>query len=314
MHELAQEGEFYSAIVRDPRFAREVGNVVVEFGGSAHQDIIDRYLNGERVPYPELRLVWSDVVGAGPPPAVTGQMYPDFFATVRAVNATLPPERRIHVWLGEPKIDWTKIHTMQELGARLGQRDSSPYEILEREIFAKHKKALVLYGGVHFYNGILGGDYELLGKLIRDDHPGTLFTIGVYRGSANAACRAKFEPRAKSWPKPSLVRPLAGTWVQAALKAPECAPPPPIGADGRPVKLPPREMAETNFRFSGAWHDALLYLGPTASLTKTPRTQDLYLDQAYADEISRRNKMVLNMPYPVTEPLWENTASNHPFR
>ena len=42
-HGLAQEEVFYSALVRDPRFAEEVGNVVVEFGGEASQDIIDRY-------------------------------------------------------------------------------------------------------------------------------------------------------------------------------------------------------------------------------------------------------------------------------
>lgn len=43
-HGLAQEEIFYSALVRDPRFADEVGNVVVEFGGETSQDIIDRYL------------------------------------------------------------------------------------------------------------------------------------------------------------------------------------------------------------------------------------------------------------------------------
>src|ERR1700747_1239356 len=31
-HGLAQEESFYSSLVRDPRFAESVGNVVVEFG------------------------------------------------------------------------------------------------------------------------------------------------------------------------------------------------------------------------------------------------------------------------------------------
>lgn len=46
-HRRAQEIDFYTALIRDPRFARDVGNVVVEFGGAAHQDIIDRYVAGE---------------------------------------------------------------------------------------------------------------------------------------------------------------------------------------------------------------------------------------------------------------------------
>jgi hypothetical protein len=62
-HGLAQEEDFYAALVREPRFARDVGNVVVEFGGAAHQDILDRYLSGEKVLYSQLREVWTDVVG-----------------------------------------------------------------------------------------------------------------------------------------------------------------------------------------------------------------------------------------------------------
>ena len=36
-HGVAQELDFYAAIVRDSRFASEVGNVVVEFGSASHQ-------------------------------------------------------------------------------------------------------------------------------------------------------------------------------------------------------------------------------------------------------------------------------------
>jgi hypothetical protein len=64
-HGLAQSLDFYAAVVRDPRFATDVGNLVVEFGGAAHQDVLDRYLAGETVPYTELRKVWTDVV-SGP--------------------------------------------------------------------------------------------------------------------------------------------------------------------------------------------------------------------------------------------------------
>src|SRR5580704_13775727 len=103
--DYAQEEDFYAALVRDPRFAREVGNVVVEFGGAAHQDIIDRYLNGEDISFSDLRKVWTDVVGFNIPYALG---YVNFFVQVREVNRTLPPKQRIHVWLGEPPINWSK--------------------------------------------------------------------------------------------------------------------------------------------------------------------------------------------------------------
>jgi hypothetical protein len=92
-HGLAAQMDFYTAVVRDPRFARDVRNVVVEFGASSQQQVIDRYLAGEPVPYVELRKVWNDTVGWAPPPALVG--FAKFFAAVRQINMSLPPERRI---------------------------------------------------------------------------------------------------------------------------------------------------------------------------------------------------------------------------
>ncbi|HEY8518460.1 MAG TPA: hypothetical protein VIN61_00150 [Gammaproteobacteria bacterium] len=97
-HQVAQILDFYSDIVRDPRFAREAGNVVVEFGGAAHQNVIDRYVAGEPVPYAELRKVWTETVGWVP--AVPSEGYARFFGYVRQTNLALPPEQRIRVWLG----------------------------------------------------------------------------------------------------------------------------------------------------------------------------------------------------------------------
>lgn len=150
-HGMAQELDFYAALVRDPRFAAEVGNVVVEFGGAAHQSTIDRYVAGENVPYAELRKVWTNTVGWLPLPGFIGFM--NVFAQVRAVNTTLPPEKRIRVWLGEPPIDWAQIKGRADLEKLGAQRDSHPAEIIEREILGRNKKALVIYGGAHFMRG-----------------------------------------------------------------------------------------------------------------------------------------------------------------
>lgn len=99
-HGLAQEEDFYASLVRDKRFVKEVGNVVVEFGDAAQQDTIDRYLSGQYVPYEQLRKVWEDNVGWIP--TVTALGYIDLYAQVRAVNLGLPPDQRMHVWLGDP--------------------------------------------------------------------------------------------------------------------------------------------------------------------------------------------------------------------
>src|SRR4051812_44040634 len=127
-HRIAQELDFYAALVRDPRFAREVGNVVVEFGGAIRQDIIDRYVNGEDVPYTELRKVWTDTVGWLP--VVTAVGYPNFFAQVRETNLALPPGQRIHVWLAEPVIDWSKLKTHADWMALNRTREIKPVEVI----------------------------------------------------------------------------------------------------------------------------------------------------------------------------------------
>src|SRR5690606_12476212 len=151
-HGLAQEQDFYATLIRDPRFAREVGNVVVEFGSSAHQDIIDRYTKGEAVPYAELRKVWADAVGWSTEGA-SWLGLANFYAQVRATNLALPPDQRIRVWLGEPPIDWSKVASMADVAPFKAQRDSHPAELIEQNILSKSRKALVIYGHAHLFNG-----------------------------------------------------------------------------------------------------------------------------------------------------------------
>src|ERR1700744_2222261 len=116
-HGLAQAEDFYVALVRDKRFAEEVGNVVVEFGDAAQQATLDRYLAGNEIPYDELRRVWSDTVGWIP--TVNALGYIDFFAQVRRVNQSLSPDKRIKVWLGDPPIDWSSIKTKEDFLPKL---------------------------------------------------------------------------------------------------------------------------------------------------------------------------------------------------
>ena len=146
LHGLAQELDFYVTLLRDPRFAAEVGNIVVEVGDAAQQAVIDRYVNGEDVPYAELRKVRPTRWAASHRHLLADQSY----STIREVNAKLPPDKRIKVWLGEPPIDWTQIKTKEDFTPLEKQRDSHPVELVAREILARNKKALMIYGTGHF--------------------------------------------------------------------------------------------------------------------------------------------------------------------
>jgi hypothetical protein len=321
MHNMAQQEDFFVTLIRDPRFAKDVGNVVVEFGGATHQDILDRYINGGDVSYAELRSVWSDVVGWAP--TVTGLGYVNFFVQVRTTNLSLPPEQRVRVWLGEPAIDWSTIKTREDFMPFMSQRDSYPATIIKREILAKGKKALVIYGAGHFDMPGLPAELAFKGlqTLVEDEYAKAFFIVAPYWGFVENACSAAFEQTYRDWPTPSLAFPVRGSTIEDALRKPGCHASP----ASNPIVVPNKTeaeladlraklaLAEENM-LSGMNGDALLYLGPAATLTRTPQEPSIYLDAAYRAEINRRNQIRGLQPLPNAIPFEPNTVSPRLFR
>lgn len=290
-HGMAQEEDFYASLVRDERFPDAVGNVVVEFGDAAQQATLDRYLAGDAIPYEDLRRVWSDTVGWIPTVDALG--YVNFFAQVRAVNLGLPADKRIRVWLGDPPIDWSKIKTKEDFFPKLAQRNQYPADIIKTEILAKGKKALVIYGGFHFY-----GEKSLRG-LVEHDYPGTFFVVTVYRGFTDSTCSKVFEKAIRTWPIPALAAPVRGTTLKGLLRPPRCH-----FLSSNFVRFGPdvsqaeaaKQRATLEGHISGVDGDALLFLGPASSLTYSPQLGDLYFDSAFRKEIDRRSLIEIGQP------------------
>lgn len=273
-HGVVESGAFYATLLRDPRFAAEVGNVVVEFGASSQQAVIDRYVAGEDVPYEELRHVWLDVVGWYP--GVIETMYPAFFAQVRAVNLKLPPDRRIRVWLGDPSIDWSSVRTNADTKAFGARRNEHPAQVIEREIIAKGKKTLVIYGGGHFTRqpGSPFPNDKMINARIEANHPGAFYVVLPHH-PVEPACRAEVEAKMRGWVSGTVVAPVKGTWIEEIYTRPGCF------SSGR----------ERN-----AMADALLYLGNPAERHESPVDPRTFLDQAYFRELSRRNEIIGGEP------------------
>ena len=85
--------------------------------------LIDRFVNGESVADAALGRVWQNTTV--PQPLWDVPIYEEFFRAVRAVNASLPRERRLRVLLGDPPIDWDTIRSegqRQALNLRLSSR------------------------------------------------------------------------------------------------------------------------------------------------------------------------------------------------
>ena len=316
-HNLAQIMVFCEQLIRDPRFARDVGNVVVEFGCAAHQDVIDRYINGEAVPYTKLRQVWTNVAGAIP--ALMSAHYAHFFFQVRQTNLSLPPEERIRIWLGEPPINWSEIKTRDEFNDSWGSREQHSAGVITKNILALNKKALVIYGGGHFvplneeeeavyarwrkeapetvpplFQSL---KFRLLQIQVETEHPDVFFVAQVYVGFKDEECTNRFEERFEDWAFPVLVTPVLGTSMERDLR--KCLPNP------KPLDFPstwPKDVLEyhrthpnDHILFKG---DAILFLGAAAKLTYSPVLDDLFLDEELRQELSRRMEIMTGQPLP----------------
>ena len=98
------------SLVRDPRFAASVNDIVVECGNLRYQPILDRYIAGDDIPFAEVQHVWRDTTvqqmcGAS-------GFYEQLYPLVRSINQDLPATRRLRIVAANPRSIGTKfIHT-----------------------------------------------------------------------------------------------------------------------------------------------------------------------------------------------------------
>jgi len=112
-HNNQKGHEFRLALVRDPRFGRLVNDVVVEFGSSRYQTVMDRFTAGADLPYRELRQVWENTTIPGT--IWDSPIYYEFFAAIRNVNRATGSH--IRVVLGDPPVDWASIRSADQIDA-----------------------------------------------------------------------------------------------------------------------------------------------------------------------------------------------------
>jgi hypothetical protein len=189
------------ALIREPRFAELVNDIVVEIGNARYQDAIDRYVRGEDVPASVIREACRNTTNHN-----MGPDYPSFeaiFHAVRALNLTLPAERRIRIVLGDPPFDWSKVQSVHDLYR--GDRDRFVVDLVLRESLAKNRRALIVYGHMHYLRGRRD---SIVTRLEAAGHK--VFSIATMGPGALLG-----QPDVSSWPRPGLAL-LSGTPIGAA--------------------------------------------------------------------------------------------------
>ena len=196
-HDEERSSAFRLSLIRDPRFIDTVNDIVVEFGNSRYQNIVDAFVSGNEVSEEALRAVWQDTTI---PRAVWDRpIYEAFFRAVRALNAGRPPNRHVRIVVGDPPIDWQQVRTAADLEQWSNGRSVFPAELIARDVIAKHRRALVIYGGLHLMRQNLQGE-NLIERV--DKHaPGAAFVV-VGHPFANLAALGI---DSRSWQQPALV-------------------------------------------------------------------------------------------------------------
>lgn len=287
--------EFLLHFIRNPAFPNKVNVIAVECGNALYQPTLDRYIAGDDVPLPEVRKVWRNTTQ---PMCGLSGFYEQFYPLVRRINQALPPAKKLRVLACDPPIDWNAIQSPSDYGhgQYLKQRDSSIALMMEKEVLAKHRRALMLFGVAHLYHvGTTGvGLYEKV-------YPGVTLVVADHTGFGNLSpleqYNSRFEARMANWPVPSLVPDLRGTWLADLLDAthttgniffgvPESGGKIPVGpAPAKGTFSGTPEEAEAPL---SKMVDAYLYLGPRDLLLNEPTPAEIVLDKKYMAELQRR--------------------------
>lgn len=274
--------EFRLRLIRDPRFAERVDDIVVEFGNSRFQDTIDRYIGGDDVPRDELRKVWEDTAQANPVWDVP--IYEEFFGAVREVNMALPAERPLRVVLGDVPFDWEEVRTVEDYNRQPQRSDVASAAIIHREVLDKNRRALVIFGDLHLLRKPLvlqPRDAEESHSHVTVPEPSIVMLLEkegspVYSVYTNTfANLAAIEPDAAEWQEPRLVV-LASSAVGRQSFA-MFQPAPQIVA-GRWMVIDPEHSPAIGEQF-----DAMLFLGPPAQISYATPPASLCSDHAYLD-------------------------------
>ncbi len=164
---------------------------------------------------------------------------------------------------------------------RLVHNDASAASVMEKEVLAKHRKALMLFGTFHLLRGVGGSAVSIYEK----DYPNVTLVIselGIFETDLATLSGSRFA----SWPIPSLAR-AKGTWL-GAMELDNFLPPATrIDQDCNVRHEFPKMLQKPMEDLV----DAFLYLGPQDLRLRERLPADIALDATYRMELQKAGAM-----------------------
>jgi hypothetical protein len=296
VHFSKQEYEWLCTLVKTPAFADHVDDVVVEFGNALYQKDVNRYVDGENVPFEQVQKAWRNTIASIPP---VSPVYGWFYQALRDANLQNHGKHKIRLLMGSPPGDWDKIKTAQDLAPYEAQLEQWYLHVVKDEVLARHRRALLIMGSMHF---LRGSDQALQDELLEQQQKPVppldrrRLTPGYIERELRAAGaepylavmgtdvvdgRGNVDPRIQSWPTPALI-PVHDNWLGDM-------PAQPIISGGHAPATPLTLADQT---------DAIIYVAP-CSVLKFVNDSPVELDgTAYGKEMIRRNIIEVDHPLP----------------
>jgi hypothetical protein len=184
-------------------------------------------------------------------------------------NRTRPRDRPLRILLGDSPIDWSVVKTREDLFPWLAMRDSFPAALVQTQVLARRRKALIVYGTMHFQRRQVMANYDMsdwrmqtIVSLIERSTPARVFTIWDIDDELGAIV-----PGVATWKAPALAT-TRGTSLGAADFAAFVPNRPRMALkDGAFVPLPREQWSALPVEEQV---DAVLYLGPKATMVEVP--------------------------------------------
>jgi hypothetical protein len=260
-HGNMQGAAFREMLYRDPRFPKVVNDIVVESGNGRHQAMMDRYISGENVPEKDLRMAWLETTI--PNDVWDRTIYSDMFRTIREVNRNLPKAQQLRVLLGDTPYDSTRAGTVP-------RTDAFPAELIQREVIARGRKALVVYGDMHYLRSAQAERQPVPLSIVSVLEKSGVKVFSIWTFTAHGEDLTALQADIENWPKPSL------TLIRNTT----------LGVAPFTFYLP--RGGEMVGGVMQQQFNALLYLGPKSEITYAKLPASLCRDPDYVEMRVRR--------------------------
>jgi hypothetical protein len=276
-HGWEEQRRFLVSLLDDDRVGNSVDVIAVECGSSRYQSTADRYTSGERVARSDLQRIWRSTAAITlAPPSVCGEI----FDIVRSRNASRPA-RRIRVLLLQAPVDWFEVTASTRLDT-VPLPDVFAARLLRREALSRGHRVLIITGSGHLLRPRREGRGTLVQQLA--DSGSTIFTIVPFDGFGDTPAIDSLERLLVPLPNPALVSldqsplgrmpasPLFSSRVQRMVNG----------------VIVEEEVQQHEGSALNDLFDALLYLGPRSTMTKTADAAADLSDTAFIAELDRR--------------------------